>query len=75
MRNDYSIGSIIEYQPLGGGRRTVLVDERERDIKNGRPGFAGQCVDPETLKPYPTFNPQTGGVWGYDAQITKVVQA
>jgi hypothetical protein len=36
---DYKIGDTITYTPFGGGKRTGTVDEKEDDIKNGRPGF------------------------------------
>jgi|TARA_Y100000034_G_scaffold126338_1_gene177405 hypothetical protein len=68
----YRIGSVIEYQTFGGTTRTVLVEEREDDIKNGRPGFDGK------LLPYhldEDVEPELGKmVWGYDNQITKVIK-
>lgn len=63
---DYRIGSTIEYSTFSGSMRRVLVTEKEADIKNGRPGFGGDLVN----------DPANGvgdGVWGYDAQITRVV--
>lgn len=62
----YRVGSIIEYKPFGGGKRVVLVEEKEADIKNGRPGFSGDLAATDS-GPY-------SSVWGYDDQITKVVR-
>lgn len=61
---DYSIGDTIVYRPFDGGARTVLVDEKESDIKGGRPGFGGTV----------TSGPDEGiSVWGYDTQIVEVL--
>ena len=38
---NYEVGDTVIYSPFGGGRRTVVVEEKDPDIKNGRPGFAG----------------------------------
>lgn len=74
-RFDYNEGDIISYSPFGGGRRLVLVDEKDSDIKNGRPGFSGQEVDPKTMQPFPeSISSLGGGVWGYDDQITGVIK-
>jgi len=64
---DYQEGSIIVYHAFGGLKRTVRVEEKESDIKNGRPGFSGQLVDHQGL-------PDNAGVWGYDEQIVQVVR-
>jgi hypothetical protein len=64
----YKVGDIIEYEPIGGGKRTVLVDEKEKDIKNGYPGFGGKEVG-KTFKPIGKIS-----VWGYDDQIIRVVK-
>ena len=64
-RNMYRIGSIIEYELRGDGTiRTVLVQDKDDDIKNGRPGFDGLLL------------PENKGrqVWGYDYQITKIIK-
>lgn len=58
----YRIGSKIKYQSTGGDMRTVIVEYKSSDIKNGRPGFDGVTVDTG----YP--------VWGYDSQIVAVVE-
>lgn len=67
---NYREGSIITYTTFGGVEtRTVEVEFREANIKNGRPGFDGVEVDPVT------YEPKGGdgwGVWGYDSQITEV---
>lgn len=63
---NYNEGSVIQYSPFGGGTRTVLVDEKSSDIKNGRPGFGGTLVDAAD-------GPVS--VWGYDSQIIGVVKA
>lgn len=57
---DYRVGSTIKYRAFGGEIRTVKVDEKSADIKNGRPGFGGQTAD--------------GGCWGYDDQVISVVK-
>ena len=59
--HNYKAGSTIKYVPFGGGERTVVVEDREDDVKNGRPGFVGTTTDGES-------------VWGYDYQITQVVK-
>ena len=53
----YSIGDTITYR-VGGGDRTIVVECREADIKNGRPGFDGSNAE--------------GDWWGYDDQIVRV---
>lgn len=59
---NYNIGDHIVY--TSGTRRVVLVDEKESDIKNGRPEFGGTVVE----------GPDKGmGVWGYDSQIEDVL--
>ena len=40
----YEIGDTIEYQPFGGSTRIVTVRYKDRDIKNGRPGFDADDV-------------------------------
>jgi len=67
---NYGEGSIIIYNAFGGCRRKVLVEEKERDIKNGRPGFSGVMVGPDN-KP---LADDDAGVWGYDDQILQVVK-
>ena len=57
---DYRVGSVIRYRSFGGEFRTVKVDEKSADIKDGRPGFGGQTDD--------------GDYWGYDDQIVRVVK-
>lgn len=67
----YKEGDVIRYSAFGGCRRTVLVDEKDDNIKNGRPGFSGQLVDDN----YELLPEEDGmGVWGYDSQIFKVVK-
>jgi|GEM_PF-5846192 len=56
----YKIGSTIKYRAFGGEVRTVVVDEKEADIKNGRPGFGGLTKSGD-------------GCWGYDDQVIAVV--
>lgn len=56
----YYIGDTVTYLAFGGVRRRVLVQHKEHDVKNGRPGFTG--VEMDTDLP----------VWGYDSQITSV---
>jgi hypothetical protein len=57
----YKAGSTIKYRSFGGGVRTVVVEVREADVKNGRPGFVGTTTSGED-------------VWGYDDQIIEVVK-
>ncbi len=59
----YRVGSTITYKAFGGVVRNVVVENKERDIKNGRPGFDGHM---EYKK--------SAGVWGYDDQIVHVVR-
>ena len=71
----YGEGSVIVYHAFGGCRRTVLVEAKAADIKNGRPGFSGVLVGSD-LKPLPAdSNDRIGnGVWGYDSQIARIVR-
>lgn len=58
----YKIGSVITYTDFCGGIRRVLVETKESNIKNGRPGFSGMITE----------GPEAGRrCWGYD-QITKI---
>lgn len=57
----YKVGSTIKYSQFDGGDRTVVVENKEADIKNGRPGFDGTNAAGE-------------GCWGYDDQIIGVVK-
>ena len=59
----YEVGDTIQYQPFGGDLRTVVVTNREDDIKNGRPGFDGHLVGAPGAR-----------CWGYDSQIVRVVE-
>jgi hypothetical protein len=61
---DYNIGDVIEYVPLGGTVRQALVTYRDPDIKNERPGFDGKCLSGDV---------EGANIWGYDAQITRVI--
>lgn len=75
MALDYGVGDVIVYRPFGGGRRRVVVTNREADIKNGRAGFDGQMVTEDEsgrLIPDLSFNGFDGNVWGYDDQIIEV---
>ena len=58
---NYRKGSTIMYHAFGGEVRKVVVESKEDDIKNGRPGFDGQDLD-------------GGRWWGYDDQIIKVLK-
>jgi hypothetical protein len=62
---DYEVGDVIEYRTFTGNHRRVLVEYKEADVKNGRPGFDGTCTNGGA-------NPGMT-VWGYDDQITRVV--
>lgn len=63
---NYNVGDTIQYRHSGGGIRTVLVEDKDPDIKNGRPGFAGLCTSEDM--------PFGGGCWGYDDQVIRVVE-
>ena len=76
---DYNIGSIIKYYAFGSyAPRVVEVFEVDSDINDGRPGFAGVSLDPDTLEPlsnpfrYPGAS-LCENVWGYDDQIVEVL--
>ncbi len=57
----YEIGDVIVYQTFDGSTRSVVVQMKDEDIKNGYPGFDGHIVgDPSNT------------VWGYDDQIIRV---
>ena len=58
---NYRVGSTIKYRAFGGEIRTVVVESKEEDIKNGRPGFDGMVRPGEWC-------------WGYDDQIISVVK-
>jgi len=57
----YKVGSTIKYRAFGGEVRSVVVEEKSSDIKNGRPGFDGTTKSGEDC-------------WGYDDQIIEVVK-
>lgn len=66
MKNDYKVGSIIEYATFGGfPTRMVKVSDKDKNIKNDRPGFAGVVTE---------GHEKDMEVWGYDYQITRVVK-
>lgn len=67
---EYKIGSVITYQPFGGGLRRVRVTEKSEDIKNGRAGFDGVLVVTVNDHDHVTSD----RVWGYDSQIISVEQ-
>ena len=56
--DEVQVGDKIIYRPFGGTDCQVLVQEIDRDIKNGRAGFAGVTTD--GLQ-----------VWGYCSQIAR----
>lgn len=59
---NYKVGSIIEYETFTGQVRRVKVTGKDSDIKNGRPGFDG------------VIQGNGMSVWGYDSQITRVLE-
>lgn len=65
----YKVGSTIRYQS-GGEVRTVRVETKEQDVKNGSPGFTGVQLDAsgEPMKGNLLDEP-VRRVWGYDEQI------
>lgn len=64
---NYSVGDTIQYRTFEGGTRTVLVEAKDDDIKNGRPGFAGAQVIDGVVR-------GNMGCWGYDDQVIRVVK-
>jgi hypothetical protein len=78
MNRDYAEDSVIVYSPFGGADRVVRVTEKSDNIKNGAPGFSGILLDTETLEPIPAAEwerySRFSMVWGYDDQITKVLE-
>jgi hypothetical protein len=63
----YHIGSILEYQTFCGTTRRVRIDEKSDNIKNDKAGFGGYVVD--------INNKLTNhSVWGYDYQITNIIE-
>jgi len=69
----YKVGDVIEQEAFGGVRRFVLIEGREHDIKNGRPGFDGRLVDREGRE-IRKDDPIGNGVWGYDYQVKRVIR-
>lgn len=65
--HQYQVGDTVVYYPFGGDRRTVLVEAKYADIKNGRPGFDGRIVG--------ASGDDVFTVWGYDDQITSIIPA
>ena len=39
----YSAGDKVTYRVFGGKTRTVVVESRSEDIKDGKPGFDAVC--------------------------------
>ena len=68
----YKIGDVVEQRICEGMTRFVLVQSRENDIKNGRPGFSGVGCDAEGNLDPP--DPLFDGYWGYDYEVVKVVK-
>ena len=52
----------------------MRVTERDANIKHGEPGFLGQELDPNTREPLPPAFEHDAGAWGYDRQITRIVE-
>lgn len=66
----YNVGSVIEYVTPTGRERRVKVAYKSPDIKNGFPGFDGNLIEDPDATPAPFL----GSVWGFDSQITRVVE-
>lgn len=64
----YVVGDIIEVETFGGKIRRVLVQYRERDIKDGQPGFEGLIVSAG-----PGGGERGEAAWGYDDQVRRRV--
>ena len=74
---NYNEGDVIEYAQFGGGKVMVKVDEKTPDVKNGRPGFAGDVVVRNAqggLSFAKYANGERQGAWGYDSQVVRVVK-
>jgi hypothetical protein len=56
MNKNYKVGDTVTYITFSGVRRSVVVKNKEEDIKNGYPGFEGSDKDGNDC-------------WGYDDQI------
>ena len=63
----YEVGDVVEVADSWGYGPTYLarVEERSRDIKNGRPGGAGEIIS------HPRG--ESGGKWWYSSQVRRVV--
>lgn len=58
----YAVGDLIRYQRFGSKvTRTVQVQSKVADVKDGQPGFDATDVATGQM------------VWGYDAQIVEVL--
>lgn len=64
MDKHYEVGDVVDYYTtFGDDLRTVMITDKEPDVKNGRPGFDGVVIS----------GPEAGlSVWGYDWQIVAV---
>ena len=62
----YKVGDLITYTIFGGGSRTIKVTSKEKDVKDGRPGFTGVIVSSSDKN-----DTRGNNVWGYDYQIKK----
>jgi hypothetical protein len=73
----YEVGSILEYEPFGGGVRRVRVTAKEADVKHGEPGFDGVLVAGSGFDTADEDGEEWEGtgVWGYDSQILRVLSA
>ena len=76
MKNvKYDVGDIIEYAVFGGTLRTVKVENKDENVKNGEPGFDGIQLDPNGNPTRDFIDPNgIAHVWGYDFQITRVIK-
>lgn len=58
------INDTVTYEDFGGYRRTVIVTDVYKDIKNGQPGFNGTILSSTNVHDH------TGdGCWGYTYQV------
>lgn len=76
MIRDYRVGSIVEYQ-VGDTLRQCKVEERgwrDSEVQEDDPIFDGQLVRGGTATGVAEPGIPATGVWGYDRQITRVVE-
>ena len=81
QQTQYKVGDVIKTQTHSGTVRYVRVQQKARDIKNGRPGWDGKQVfrselntgaDRKCIRYVDGRSPF--GCWGYDYQVLEVMR-